>query len=125
MADVIYTLTDDDRNILRDLIADWKRRLRNQPRQEEVDEEQGTTEVYVARSPAAGIPALTEDIGASIADEPGYADCYIYRIVINAGIPELQPISNFFRRIYNLCTEDIPGDSWLIVARDKFGFWFG
>lgn len=95
-----------------------------------VEEGFQTADIYVARVPAEGIPAIEEASGVSIRDKPGCADCDIYRIIPSAtevGIPcdsDLQPIYGLSRRVHNFSSSEIAGDTWILTARDKFGYWF-
>ena len=123
----ITTLTRRDIDLIQSLSDKVRRSIGNpQNRPHFAEEELWTPEVYVARTPAAGIPALTKIFGQSIEDQPGYADCYIYRVLeqVGTGGPELQPISGLFRRIYNLNPRRIGGNRWVLAIRDKFGNWF-
>jgi hypothetical protein len=88
-------------------------------------------ETYVARTPAGGIPAM--DAGTSTGtgttslmdDVPGYAECTIYQLLHTGSTgPHLEPIPSLTRRVYNLSNDDIPGNVWIVVTRDKWGAWY-
>lgn len=88
------------------------------------EDEYMAPEVYVARSPADGIVGLSEQAGTAFVDLPGSATCTVYRIVVSGGVKELRPVTGLTRTIHNLSTIGVVGDSWILVARDKFGIWW-
>lgn len=141
MAEPAYFLTPDDRATLDRLIAAESRRFRSVRKAGEAagdvdDQEYLTPEVFVARTPAGGIPALyegsstgtgtgtgTEDLSG---DQPGYADCQVWR-VLGEGVgetPTMSPLDAPYYRVYNMSAEDVPGDEWVLIARDKPGAWW-
>lgn len=93
-------------------------------------------EVYVARTPAGGIPALvgvriTATTGTSEAAEkdagqddiPGVAECAIYKKVTSEdGRPRMEDMG-ITKEVYNLF-DRIPGNDWAVIARDKDGTWW-
>ena len=124
-----YYLTDEERKLLqhfftkqRQQLASWKPNA--DPMMEE-HQEFLAPEVYIARTPNAGIPAMYEGqltgtgTLAPTDDVPAYATCQIWKV----SYPNLIKVTDLTRKVYNLFTEDIPGDSWILVARDKFGTW--
>ena len=125
-----YFLSEADLAKIRWLIdREEKRNRRTEPRQPRDEGEPPAPETYVAKSPEGGIPALSvHGTGSSLADlsddEPGHADCEIYRIVIEDEAATLRPIPHKTKLVFNLSLDDVPGDTWLIIGRDKFGFWF-
>lgn len=86
-------------------------------------------EVYIAKTPPGGIPALSQatatgtGTGTDTTDTPGYANCDIYRIQLYGDVPELEPVGGLFRRVYNVAGDLVPGNQWIVVVRDKFGSW--
>lgn len=105
-------------------------------------DETTTPEVYIAFTPSDGIPALDpHTTGTANDDEPGSAACDVYRIIQQSGgldatgtdagtgtgtgakIPILHPVPNLSKLVYNLSGSDVPGDSWVVIIRDKFGSW--
>jgi hypothetical protein len=125
-----YLLSEADRALLRRLYDADKARQggsgaggRTMGRPNTVYDEVQGPEVYVAKSPVGGIPALIPVIGTAPGfDQPGMADCDIYSITGADSTPQLQLV-NFQKRIYNLNSAGIPGSTWVGVARDKFGLW--
>lgn len=122
MASVLF-LTEQDKRLLQGLLDRERRELANTPgrpgdESREHDEHQAP-ETYIARTPPGGIPALLEQVGSGIRDEPGWANCYIYQIV--EGL--IYPVSNLFKKVYNLSHERIGGGRWIPVTRDKYGKW--
>lgn len=127
-----YLLTEADRNEIRKLIAEERRRYGGTAQRPHLEgEDYQTPEVYVAKTPEDGIPAATFD---GVDFYPGYADCEIYRVLLDDGEPYLSPLSNLSKRVHNLALEEagtgagesgaVGGDVWLTVLRDKFGSWF-
>ena len=119
-----YYLTDGDRDWLRTLVEDYQGRIGNTQqrgtRDRVEDEEHQAPEVYVAKTPALGIPKLVDSGGGN--QVPGKADCLLFRV--NPGTTKLEPLSGGFRTVYNLGTSDINMNSWVLVHRDKLGYWF-
>jgi hypothetical protein len=99
------------------------------------DEEFPTPDVYVAKTPEGGIPALEEYPGEGEetgtgtgtygeASLPGYGDMDIYKIVKKESVPQLKKVGRAKIRVYNFSTCDVPGNEWVFVIRDKFGYWY-
>lgn len=107
-----YLLTERDRAIMREIVAEVRRTIGNTTGRAGVEwDEHQAPEVYVAKTPSGGIPALAND-------EPGSAACYVYRI-IEGSIGSI----GARRIIYNLGSTAVSGDEWIPVIRDKFGAW--
>lgn len=103
--------------------------LPNRPAAEDLDNDQQAPEVYIARTPAGGIPALSEGSdtgtgGVSLHDDaPGYADCDIYCISDLSDPPLMAKVEGLSKRVYNLSTVDVDEFRWIQIHRDKFGRW--
>jgi hypothetical protein len=131
MADpVMYGLTEADVKLLKEMANAYRTDyLHTRNRGAEKEEQGFTPEVYVARTPVAGIPGL--DLGVwttgsgtgTVAsdDTPGSAQCFVYRLLPNGGV--LHPL-HVKRLVYNLSTDSVIGGIWVPVIRDKFGSWF-
>lgn len=120
-----FWLTEDDRKLL-DELAQERRKTVRLPRYESPEyQPPSTPEVYEARTPSGGIPALTEVAGDDSPDIPGYATCEIYQIIRD--YPEAQPrlvkIENEDKIVYNLNLTAIGANRWIDIRRDKFGNW--
>jgi hypothetical protein len=76
-------------------------------------EEHQSPEVYAAQTPIGGIPARSGVV-------PGSAECVIYQLVTT----NLTEVTGFFQTVYNLSTEAIDADSFVVLARDKYGNWY-
>jgi len=120
-------LTEKDGELLRALLAAERKRLRNTPprlsseRSSDEGEDHQAPEVYVAfPQEETGIPALE----ATDPPRPGHAKCDIYQIrIMSDGVtPELIPINEFWKIVYNPFDVPIRQD-WIVVVRDKYGKW--
>lgn len=132
-----YFLSEEDRVTLKAIIDEVRRRFGNlvgRGREGSIEyEEQMAPEVYIARTPAAGIPALVEPAGGAGPGtgtesgaswgEPGHADCDIFQIVVQSGAAELRSVPNLSKRVFNLSFTAMEGNTWVILSRDKFGRW--
>lgn len=127
MADQIYGLTDEDRRILTNMIAEQKNRSGNttgrQGSQAIDHEEILAPEVYLAKVPGSGITAMTTSGGVDI---PGSASCNVYRLLNVSGVTGLYIVTGLTRTVYNLSSKAIPAPSsntYIRIVRDKFGSW--
>lgn len=96
----------------------------NQPRDKTWEDHQAP-EVYVAKTPSGGIPAIASgDAGTGTGgyDEPGSATCEIYCIDETDNTPDLRDI-DLEQIVYNVSSTAVSGDTYVFVARDKFGHW--
>lgn len=134
-----WTPSDQDRMILQELIDIHKGRLGNTPgrppteRSWDETEDHQAPEVYIAKpQTSAGIPKLLPtdgttgtgtDISGSLFDEPGKAECDIYKILVDSvsGDPELHSMG-LTKIVHNLSSSDLDQD-WLLVIRTKVGKW--
>lgn len=127
MAKTVFALTERDAVALRAMISEFQRRSRSRVNtlgQELVADMHQAPEVYVARVPSSGIPALTWEAGAGILDTPGSTTCALYKL--HRGGPltgQLVPIQ-VNAAVHNLSTDAVPADTWCLVERDKFGTWW-
>lgn len=128
MAEKGYVLTESDVAVLRELVDRERRRPPARTRgasQEEPDS--FAPEVYVVRSPAGGIPGLSEEVvGTSsyelLDDTLTGVECEVYRLNYNTDQMETSGAGTIL--VHNLSLFDVEGDTWTLVARDKFGSWF-
>lgn len=126
MADGYY-LSESDRQILNELIRDYRSRSSTtSTRAVQRPEYYANADIYLARTPDTGIPALTEATGASNYDTPGSATCYIYKVSTDGttGESSIKPVDQTRRKVFNVSHEDIGGNRWIVVVKDKFGSWF-
>lgn len=114
-------------------MLEWYRRLpKNAPAANAApDSDAMPPEVYVAKTPAGGIPAAS-------GTRPGYADCDVYRMMLlhetltgtGTGTSfddfgyNLEAVYGFSQRVHNLSTTAVAGASYVLIEREKFGFWF-
>ncbi len=118
-----YLLTADELELLQRLLNDSRRRLQNP--QARYDSQLGhrfAPEVYVAKSPFSGVPALVDSEDGSTA-YPGKATCDIYYVTDLDSVERLTPYESQ-KVVYNLSHDDIPTCTWFIVLRDKAGRWW-
>lgn len=121
----IFTATESEARLLREMVADYKHRRQNTGGRSRTDwDEHQAPETYIALTPAGGIfPVMeSEDTGSAFGedDEPSSAVCQIYRLTSG----KLNAIYGLTKTVYNLSNSYIPGESWIAVTRDKFGNWF-
>lgn len=99
-----------------------------------------TPEVYVCRVPEGGLPALSlaevlDSVGTSTGTDMGgggdFGDslyqvhgayCAVYQVENIDGV--LREVPGNTPYVYNLSSEIIPEDTWILVARDNYGDWF-
>ena len=131
----MHFLSDSEVALLQRLLDVHRGQLGNMPsrppteRSWDEGEDHQAPEVYIAYPQThAGIPVLLSagtGTGESDSDydEPGKAECDIYKIVENdtTGDPELHD-AGFSKDVYNLTPSAIDQD-WVSVARTKFGKW--
>jgi len=110
----IRGLSENDIKLIESFISKVRTQERNtsgRPRAD-FDDHNQAPEVYLAKTPAGGISAVS---GATA----GSADCDIYHLI--AG--EILPVSTLFKAVYNIHTVDLPGNIWVVVNRLKGGSW--
>src|SRR5262245_6155016 len=105
----IQRFSDADIEVLKGMVEAERNRRRNttgrSTRDRIEDEEMLAPEVYIARVPAGGIPALVEESGAGIEDTPGQADCDVYQVVRdNSTTSHLEKIAMEKLTVLNLST---------------------
>lgn len=133
MNDPAYYLSDRDRQDFLAMRDEWRRRTNGggqgfHRRDHTADQ---TPDVFLARTPAGGIPA-TDVNGTGTTDDEvfGSATCTIYRLSISGSGTGTADEDNLVegmdqtRRVFNLGAEPIEGDTWILVTRDKFGVWW-
>lgn len=130
-------LTDSDKKQLKEIIHQV-RSLPQNPRNRPavVEPDHNAPDVYVARTPSGGIPAMTRGpfptgtgSGTADYDDPGQAECEIHQLVNFTdpvtGLQDGDLIDvQFTRTVWNISDSPIPGNSWILAVRDKFGVWF-
>lgn len=123
-----YVLSKESLNTIRAIVKEYKDKVQRPSTSSEggiEDQEFPAPDVYVALTPADGIPALTTESGVGTEDEPGYADCEVYRLVTSPdGLKVMAPVYNLTKRVYNLASTAYDGDNWVLVIRDKLGIWW-
>lgn len=75
-----------------------------------------TPEVYLAYTPADGVPGgVPSGTGSDVG-----AECAVYRRIGNQRVP----IQGLTRICYNVNEESIPGNKWVLAKRDKWDTWW-
>ena len=128
-----YVLGDKAKRELTAVVEQIRRQLRSVPGRDvgEFDLD-GAPETYLALTPSAGIAALdpgasetgTGTSTAAYDDAPGFAECRVFRVNGYGAAAVLQPVDGLTRDVYNVSEDEIAGDTWILVTRDKFGTWF-
>lgn len=125
-----YFLNDEAHALLQEIFRAYRSGTDfGQVRTPEGDEGYLPPEVYVARAPAGGIPALNPgaDTGtdgtAATDDVPGTAECRVYRLS-GVGAAARMNYAGFTKWVYNLNGYAVPDGAWVKISRDKFGSWF-
>lgn len=116
-----YFLTDEQQRLLQECV-DFVRNFQGNPRGRAPHrslETQMSPEVYIAKAPSGGIPALSESGGDKI---PGSAECDIYNIIFLDEGPRLTQVGGFTKTVYNISDSDIE-EGFLQIQRNKYGTW--
>lgn len=110
------TLSDDDVSILSQVIDWWRTHREGGPPKDTAPIPTTAPEVYIAKVPTAGIPAMSGVV-------PGSAECDIYRIADSGtATPSLEAVDLYTKTVYNtLSTAASAG--YVPISRDKFGHW--
>lgn len=127
-----YVLTDEDLVKLKDTMSYVESLRRNKPIRNDDSFNSLSPDVYVALVPFGGIDGITPvDIptgtgtGGSLGS-PSSVSCDIYQIIPGesvGGSTQFMPVSDTSLDVYNISTQAIPGNSWVVVTRDKYGVW--
>jgi hypothetical protein len=109
-------VSDKDQNVLKQVIAWWRSR-RGKSVSPDVDEDlesHQAPEVYVAYTGTKGVPGRLDLT-------PGSQFCEIYEKLDD---DFLSPVDGLGFVVYNLGTDDILPEQYVVVERDKYGTWF-
>lgn len=79
-------------------------------------EDHQAPEVYVAK-------LVSDDIPAASDTEPGDGTCDIYQILIVDGTPIITQVEGLNKTVYNISSQPIAGDQWIVLKRTKYGRW--
>lgn len=129
----VYGMSENDARLFQEMVRWFKRHGAQTPRTYVPQEDWLAPECYLVRTPAAGIPALS-DVGtgtgtgtgtstAQAADdlvEPGSATCQVFRVSAS----DLLVWAGFSITVWNANPFIIPGWLFIKVTRDKFGKWW-
>lgn len=128
MSQKIVVLSPEDISLLRGLIQNERNRLRSPQRAFEPEPSLPTApDIYVAKAPVGGIAGLDAEAGTGTGTGtlgfPGSAECEIYRRGYLGIYPKLIPTGKQ-QIVYNLSEASVPGGSWVLIERDKWGSWW-
>lgn len=113
-----YLLTEDDVRTLRAVLAAVKGRRQNTTGRPGPWEDDPTSpEMYAAKTPSGGIPAMA---GVT----PGSADCEIYRLIPSGAVWVLESMGAADKEVFSLAATEVAGNEWVLVQRDKHGRWW-
>lgn len=115
-------LTKNDATILKQVIDEFRNRTRTALNRAPSSPEENSSGVivYVALTPASGIPELSpSSSGTGGFDSPAGVECAIYRLLD----VDLVPI-NRHEIIYNLSTSAVLGGKYIRITRDPWGTWY-
>lgn len=116
MAD-INVLSDADIALLKEHVNRLRNQRLNPPvRQPPIEVYSGNRDVLIASTPDGGIPAISGYLPG------GGVECDVYQFVEGAG-NEIEYLG-VTKVVYNLSTNAIPGNIWILIVKDKFGVWF-
>lgn len=124
-----YVLSEKDLRIVRELYRKFSKMQHysnafGRPPEDAFDHEEfHTTEVYAAHTPTGGIPGLTILASSGEGDLPGSADCTIFRMDERNTPGAMDSVAGYTLTVYNFSTEPVEGETWVIIARDKYGKW--
>jgi|SRR5579884_116424 hypothetical protein len=119
-----HGFTPGQKKALLETVRAEHRRILNTQRRPAIPTTDNTApEVYAALTPSGGIPAINfEGTGTGSGNCPGSAVCEIYRFLNPTTTCDLLP-QKFSKTVHNLGSA-IPGHSWILVTRDKYGTWW-
>lgn len=129
---MLYGLTEDDLEVLREVIKDkrdQRRNLSQRPPTRQFAHETYSPEVYVASTPPLGIPGTAVD-PVSNATVVGNALCPVYNVqtvTISQGAnPSFQlcQVGALSQIVFNLSTAPIQGGIPVLVIKDKAGQYY-
>lgn len=121
MAQKLIALNERDLAELRAMVA-WYRRQPQHPLQPGLPLPlPPAPDLALARTPEGGIDAMTESTGSPPTFTPGYADCVAYHI--DEGASTVLEQMDLEPRVYNLATDAVDGDQWVLIGRVRGGQW--
>ncbi len=136
MADGVF-LTPAEYAVFTRMAAEYTRSRKSKPTRDQIggldDNDHPAPESYVAFTPDSGIPALDHALlptgtgTTALGDDvPGAAPCRIFRVLGDweTGDDHMYPVNIFPVTVYNLSDTAIPGNTWIVITRDKAGYWW-
>lgn len=119
MPEEAFLLSKNDRQLIQRLLDENRNKILNASIPAELPRAIQTPDVFVAMPVSSGgIPALTP----GSPDQPGVADCEIWKINATSGTPELEETEVPDLPVYNITTSVVPQD-WVLIHRTKPGKW--
>lgn len=128
----IPVLSQSDIALLREIVTHYRQLVQAGVGNGGSEQDLQASDVYIARAPTEGIPALTiegytgtsEGLGGEI-PVPGYAECQIWRVselVLDSST--LSQVGYLTKLVFNVAQVAIEGDTFFPVVKDKHGIWF-
>lgn len=129
MADMFY-LTGEDVALFREMAQEFRARKKGMRDWGGPPKPPQAPEVYLAKVPPGGIPALSQSATTGTGtDQPlddvaGEVECEIYQLDPETG--EFGRVGELTYIVHNLAPSAISANRtpWVLVVRDKFGEWF-
>jgi hypothetical protein len=129
---MLVDFTEEELAELRALVAE--RRLAKDPiSRSERERAAAPRGMYLALTPPEGIPAPSYGdetgtgagtwTGTGTLDEPGVADCTVYRAHWSGSAPTLEEVGRVLE-VLNAGPDAVPGSTWIPVWQDEFGAWW-
>lgn len=118
-----YILSQADVALLKQVVHHFKNTPLNPRNRPHFDDEPVTQDIYLARTPNSGIPALVRSADAAHHDLPGSALCDIYHLTTVSDVTAIYSIPLFRKRVWNIADVAIGGNKWIVVNRTRAGYW--
>ena len=117
MAELI-TLSEADVRVLKDSIEKLKKLNNNPPLRPYVEPiYTPSSEVLVALTPDSGIPAISGYLPG------GGIECSTFKYR-ESDVTSVLEDTGALKVVYNLYDEEIPANTWILIAKDKYGVWY-
>lgn len=120
MADKFVGMTPEDAAELKRMYEAVKKLLNHEDSDIGPDNLQSSADIFMAYSPAPGIPALTPGSGPTD-DTPGSAMCDLYRMNLDTG--KMVLMGSKQRKVFNFSFSAVTGNRWIVINKTKQGIY--